>query len=171
MGTLAYPSLSFHPQKRAKRVNLSYAFDFCFCLLCFPGGTDGTESSWNTRELGSIPVLGRYPGEGNGNPLQYSCLEISMNRRASWATVHGVTKNQIQLSDCHFCLLSVGIMKNKKPRCEDGLTPWRQRIQRKTLLQKYVSHNHTQLWPTLCNPMECNSPLSLELSRQEYWSV
>ena len=52
-----------------------------------------------------------------------SCLGISTNRGASWATVQGVTKNRIQLSDCHFCLLSVGIMKNRKPRCEDGLTP------------------------------------------------
>ena len=41
-------------------------------------------------DAGSIPGLGRSPGEGNGNPLQYSCLENSMDRRAWWATVHGV---------------------------------------------------------------------------------
>ena len=43
-------------------------------------------------ELGSIPGLERFPGEGNGNPLQYSCLENSMDRGAWWATIHGVTK-------------------------------------------------------------------------------
>ena len=41
---------------------------------------------------GSVPGLGRSPGEGNGNPLQYSCLESPMNRGAWWATVHGITK-------------------------------------------------------------------------------
>jgi len=45
----------------------------------------------NTGDPGSIPGLGRSPGEGNGNPLQYFCLENSMNREAWWVTVHGVT--------------------------------------------------------------------------------
>ena len=49
-------------------------------------------------DVGSIPGLGRSPGEGNGNPLQYSCLENSMNRGAWWARVHGVMKNLTQLS-------------------------------------------------------------------------
>ena len=44
------------------------------------------------QETGLIPELGRSPGEGNGNPLQYSCLENSMNRGAWWATVHGVPR-------------------------------------------------------------------------------
>ena len=48
----------------------------------------------NTGEVGLIPGLGRCPGEGNGNPLQYSCLENSMDREAWQATVHGVTKNR-----------------------------------------------------------------------------
>ena len=52
-----------------------------------------------TRDVGLICGLGRHPGEGNGNPLQYSCLENSMDRGAWWATVHGVTKSQTQLSD------------------------------------------------------------------------
>ena len=46
------------------------------------------------RDMGSIPGLGRSPGEGNGNPLQYSCLETPMDREAWWATVHGVSKSQ-----------------------------------------------------------------------------
>ena len=50
-----------------------------------------------------IPGLGRSPGEGHGNPLQYSCLENSTDRGACWATVHGVTKSQTCLSDQHLC--------------------------------------------------------------------
>ena len=51
------------------------------------------------RDVGSIPGSGRSPGEGNGNPLQYSCLENSMDSKTWWATVHVVTKSRIQLSD------------------------------------------------------------------------
>ena len=55
---------------------------------------------------GLIPGMGRLPGEGNGNPLQYSCLENSMDGGAWWARVHGVAKSWTQLSD--FTLLVVG---------------------------------------------------------------
>jgi len=48
----------------------------------------------DARDLGSVPVSGRSPGEGNGNPLQYSCLKNAMNRGAWWATVHGSQKGQ-----------------------------------------------------------------------------
>ena len=65
----------------------------------FPGGSDGNESACNAGDLGSIPGLGRSPGEGNGNPLQYSSLENSMDRGAWQATVHGVTKSGTQLSN------------------------------------------------------------------------
>ena len=51
-----------------------------------------------TRDAGLIPGLGRSPGEGNGNPLQYSCLENSKDREDWWATVHGVAKSQTRLS-------------------------------------------------------------------------
>ena len=64
----------------------------------FPGGAmvkNLSADAGNTRDVGSIPGLGRSPGEGNGNPLQYSCLENHMDRGAWWATVHGVTKSQI----------------------------------------------------------------------------
>ena len=54
----------------------------------FPGGSVGKESACNVGDLGSIPGLGRSPGEGNGNPLQYSCLENPMDGGAWWATVH-----------------------------------------------------------------------------------
>ena len=59
-----------------------------------PGGSDGKESACNAGDWSSIPGSGRSPGEGNGNPFQYSCLGNSMDRRAWRATVHWVTKSQ-----------------------------------------------------------------------------
>ena len=58
-------------------------------FLGFPGGSDGTESACNAGDLSLIPGSGRSPEEGNGKPLQYSCLENSMDRGALRATVHG----------------------------------------------------------------------------------
>ena len=58
----------------------------------FPCSSVGKESACNAGDLGLIPGLGRSPGEGNGNPLQYSCLENRMDKGAWRATVHGVTK-------------------------------------------------------------------------------
>ena len=55
------------------------------CCKGFPGGSDGKASACNAGDLGSVPGLGRSPGEGNGNTLQYSCLENSMDRGAWWA--------------------------------------------------------------------------------------
>ena len=65
----------------------------------FPGGSDGKAFASNEGDQGSIPWLGRSPGDGNGNPLQYSCLENSMDRGAWGATDHGVPKSQTGLSD------------------------------------------------------------------------
>ena len=65
----------------------------------FPGGSDGKESTFNAGDLGVIPGLGRSPGEGNGYPLQYSCLENSMDRGTWRAILHGVTKSQTKLND------------------------------------------------------------------------
>ena len=70
--------------------------------LIFPGGLDGKASAYNAYhvgDLGSIPGSGRSPGVGNGNPLQYSCLEYSMDRGSWWATVPGVAKSGTRLSD------------------------------------------------------------------------
>ena len=61
--------------------------------LGFPGGSDGKASVCNVGDLDSIPRLGRSPGEGNGNPLQYSCLGNLMERGTWQAIVHGVTKS------------------------------------------------------------------------------
>ena len=66
---------------------------------CFPGGSDGKESAFSAGDAGSLPGLGRSLGEGNDNPLQYSCLENPMDRGAWRATVRGVAKSQTQLSN------------------------------------------------------------------------
>ena len=68
----------------------------------FPGGSVGRESTCNVGDLGSIPGLGRSPGEGNGYPLQYSGLENSIDY-----TAHGVAKSRTQLSNFHFHFLSL----------------------------------------------------------------
>ena len=65
----------------------------------------GKESACNARDAGSIPGSEGSSEEGSGNPLQYSCLENSMDRGAWWAIVHGVTKSWTQLSNCHFLLV------------------------------------------------------------------
>ena len=57
----------------------------------------GKESAYNAGDPGLVPGLGRSPGKGNGNPLQYSCLENAMDRGAWWATVHGVAKSETQM--------------------------------------------------------------------------
>ena len=67
-------------------------------FLGFPGGSDGKESACKAGHLGSSP------GGGNGNPLQYSCLENPTDRGAWWATVHGVAKSQTRLSFKHSIL-------------------------------------------------------------------
>ena len=67
-----------------------------WCYKGFPCGSAGEESACNARDLGSIPGLGRSPGEGTGYPLQYSGLENSMD-----CIVHGVSKSRTQLSDFH----------------------------------------------------------------------
>ena len=64
----------------------------------FPGGSEGKEPTCNAGDLGLIPGLGRSPGGGHGNPLQYSCLENPYGQRSLAATVHGVAKSRTRLS-------------------------------------------------------------------------
>ena len=68
-------------------------------FLGFPGASVGRESTSNAGDLGSVPGLGRSPGEGNGNPLQYSCLENSMDRGAWRATVHEFAESWTRLGN------------------------------------------------------------------------
>ena len=110
----------------------------------------------NSGDTGLIPGSGRLHGEGNGNMLQYSCLENPMDRGAWWATVHGVAKSQTQLR------LNNNIKKLKIKR-------------RKMLIFKFTretwrSKQHSCIFPNLCNPMDCSLPGSsiMGFSRQEY---
>ena len=73
--------------------------------LVFPCAAAGRESACNVGDLGSIPGLGRSPGEGKGYPLQYSGLENSMD-----CIVHGVAKSRTRLSDFHFTSLKITIL-------------------------------------------------------------
>ena len=86
----------------------------------FPGGSDGKESACNAGDPGSIPELERFSGEGNGYPLQYSCLENPMNRVAWWATIHGIAELDMaeRLTLIHYApstttLLKVFIMNQR----------------------------------------------------------
>ena len=68
-------------------------------MMGFPGGSEVKAYARNAGDLGSIPGLGRAPGEGNSNPLQYSCLENPEDGGAWWGTVYEVVKSQTRLSD------------------------------------------------------------------------
>ena len=70
-----------------------------FKVMVFPGGSDGEKSACNAGDPSLNPGSERSPGEGNGKPLWYSCLENSMHRGAWPATVYGVTKSRTRLSD------------------------------------------------------------------------
>ena len=78
------------PIKRRRLIKLLIQLQTLFGL--HPGGSDSKESACSAGDLGSIPGLGRPPGERNGNPLQYPCLENPMDRGACWATIHGVVQ-------------------------------------------------------------------------------
>ena len=67
-------------------------------MVYFPGGSDSKASAYSAGDPGSIPGLGQSPGEGNGNPLQYSFLGNPPDRGGWWGTVHGVAKRQTGLS-------------------------------------------------------------------------
>ena len=81
-------------------VNMGHSFN-TYCVLCegFPSGSVIKTLPDNAGDVGSIPGLGMSRGGGDGHPVQYSCLENSMNKGASWATVHGVPKKWIQLGN------------------------------------------------------------------------
>ena len=72
----------------------------------FPGGSGGKESACNAGNLGLIPGLERSPGEGNGYPFQYSCLENSVDRGAWQAAVHGVAKSWTRLSHTYMLYIA-----------------------------------------------------------------
>ena len=98
----------FPESTKLKLTFFPYGFVFLYFSLLsidFPGGSDGKASAYNEGDVDSIPGSGRSSGEGNGNPLQYSCLENPMDERAWQATVCGVAKSRTRLRD--FTLPSV----------------------------------------------------------------
>ena len=102
---------------------LEYFFGENAFVLSFPGGSAGKESACSVGDLGSIPGLGRSPGEENGYPLQYSDLENSMD-----CIVHGVSKSWTQLSDFHSLVLRFPGGSDDKRVClqcrRPRLDPW-----------------------------------------------
>ena len=95
-----------HPIQEHRRITVSDRtsdFPETVVVNTCPGAVKGSSevkvSAWNSGDPGLIPGLGRSLGEGNGNPLQYSCLENPMDGGAWWATVHGVAKSRTRLSD------------------------------------------------------------------------
>ena len=91
-----------------------------FYMMYSAYGTDGKESARNVRDPGLILGWGRSPGERNGNPLQYFCLDNPMDRGACRATVHGIAKNWTRLSDQHFHFHSAC----KLNKWGDNTQPW-----------------------------------------------
>ena len=85
--------------------------------LGFPGGLDGKEFAYNAGDSGSIPGSGRSPEEGNGSPLQYSCLEKPMDRGVWGTTVLGVAKNWTQLSSYHLSLSGCSGLLPRSSEC------------------------------------------------------
>ena len=95
-----------------KRINFS--FQLLISLKGFPDGSvikKPPANAGNDRDTGSIPGSAKSPGEGNGNPLQYSCLENPMERRAWQAAVHGAAKSWTQLNDFTFFLEALKVEK------------------------------------------------------------
>ena len=90
----------------------------------FPSGSDDKESACNTEVMSLIPGSGRSPGEGDGYPLQYSCLENSMDRGAWLATLHGVAKSWTRLSSYYFHFLEAEqlLALNRVRNCGGGNT-------------------------------------------------
>ena len=84
----------------------------------FPGGSDRKVSASNVGDSGSIPGSGRSPGAGNGNRLQYSCLENSMDGGARWAAVHGITKCRTRLSSFTFHSTFIAVVQGRI--CQQG---------------------------------------------------
>ena len=122
-------------------ISLSLSLAFILCLG-FPGSSAGKASAYNVGDLGSIPGREDSPGEENGNPLQYSCLENPMDQEAWWATVHGVAKSWTRLSD-FISLYKLCVHAQLLSCVQLFEMPW---------------------------TVACQAPLSLEFSMQEYWS-
>ena len=111
----------------------------------------------DARDMGSIPGLGRSPGVENGKPLQYSCLENSMDRGAWRATVHGVAKSWTWLKNWKYISVKGAKMGHWSPPTLPLSCPWKWKWSRSVVSDSLRSH-------------EDQAPPSMGFSRQEYWS-
>ena len=84
----------YHYNLKTKESQAELAVRLTFNIMSFPDDSVGKEAACNVEDSSSIPGSGRSPGEGNGNPLHYSCLDKAMDRGAWWATVRGLTKTR-----------------------------------------------------------------------------
>ena len=104
---------------------------FCFFQVALVVKNPPANAGEDVREAGSLPESGISPGEGNGNPLQYSCLENLMDRGDWWVTVHGVAKSRTWLSDYHSLSASVLIENSSAQHQRLGffqMFPWQAQI-------------------------------------------
>ena len=112
----------------------------------FPGGSDGKASACSAGEPGSIPVLGRSPGEGNGNPLQYSCLENPMDGGVWQAIVHGFAKSWTRLSD-FTSLIGASLVAQRLKHLPAMQETWVQSLSREDPLEKEMgTHSSILAW-------------------------
>ena len=126
---------------------------------CFPGGASGKAPTCQRRRhrtVGSIPGLGRSPGGGHGNPLQYCCLENLMDREAWWATDHGVAKSRTWLKQLstHWCM---DVWSDDfQHGCQDH-SLWKEQIDSENWTSVYI---RTKWDPSLVSNTKCNSKSS-----------
>ena len=131
-------------------------------IYVFPGGSAGKESGCNAADLGSIPGLGRSPGEGNSYPLQYSGLENSMD-----CIVHGVTKSRTQLSNFHFIhrkglnFLIWGAVSCIWSSAFLSLPVWNKHFPKKLKNERQISTSETLA-------MRADTPWKIHLTKQKY---
>ena len=139
-----------------------------------PGGSDSKASVYNAGDPGSIPGLGRSPGEGNCKPLQYYCLENPMDRGAWWATVHGVAKTRTQLSNSsslndnrnkvHSKLNALDSSWNQLPQ------PWSMKKlsfkKSKPGAQKFGGHHFKWLFKLSTLQIDCNECTRLAMNHE-----
>ena len=116
LGTYAH--LSLHPHNKLRREIV--IIPFYRLKKGLPSWLDSKESLCSAGNPGLVPELGRSPGEGNGNRLQYSCLENPMDRGAWQATVHNIAKSRTRLSNSHTQMKKLRL-RNPKQQFQQGL--------------------------------------------------
>ena len=122
----------------------------------FPCGSAGKESACNVGDLGSIPGFGRSPEKGNGNPLQYSCLENPMDRGAWQAIIHAVAKSRTRLSDFTSLKVTQLICGRARAKARDYLLPGLNGKHR--FVTSAAAAKSHQSCPTRCDPIDSSPP-------------